>query len=123
MDTLMSDPHVAYTTPLDIAFMVTGLVALVAVGVYRGVSWNFAKNDFMNKCFYLLIIFNGLSAAKVIFGGFMTVRDYNTAGQLIMLAIGLTMGVAFGYTYVMNQLGADNEAQLHDVAKEEEEVV
>lgn len=119
MDTLMSDPRVAYTTPLDIAFMVTGLVALVAVGVYLGVSWNFAKNDFMNKCFYLLIIFNGLSTAKVIFGGFMTVRDYNTAGQLIMLAIGLTMGVAFGYTYVMNQLGADNEAQLHDVAKEE----
>ena len=77
MDTLMSDPHVAYTTPLDIAFMITGLVALVAVGVYRGVSWNFAKNDFMNKCFYLLIIFNGLSTAKVIFGGFMTVRDYN----------------------------------------------
>lgn len=119
MDTLMSDPRVAYTTPLDITFMVTGLVALVAVGVYRGVSWNFAKNDFMNKCFYLLIIFNGLNAAKVIFGGFMTVRDYNAVGQLIMLAIGLTMGVAFGYTHVMNQLGADNEAQLHDVAKEE----
>lgn len=36
-----------------------------------------------------------------------------------MLANGLAMGVAFGCTYVMNQLGADNEAQLHDVAKEE----
>ena len=104
----MIDLHLTLSNLPDITFSFIGFGVSIATCVTRGVSWNFEKNNFRGRCFYVLAIVTGLIATRSIFSSWMKANDmlegYYLTGEIFIFVLGLTAGLLFGYQHAHNEL-------------------